>query len=150
MWNESSVKISSLCYLNQFYYDGRIQQRFCQEAERKHGGSVINVGMSGKPRLTIVLVAVVALYVQKRFVIRKKANNERREQVRHSLLSLSHHLQILINSWSTQSTNPRQLTHIHLTRSKGRIVLIENGRDVILGCLGSAHMLALLLGIRHA
>ena len=64
--------------------------------------------------------------------------------------TLSQQLDILIHSWPTQSTNPRQFAYIHAPCHIGRKVLIKHSRDIILGCLRSANPVSLLLSIRHA
>ena len=65
-------------------------------------------------------------------------------------LPLSHQSQILIHRGPTQSAYPRQFRHIHLPRSKSRIMLIEDGGNIVLCSGPSADLLAFALGIRHS
>ena len=63
--------------------------------------------------------------------------------------TLSQQLDILIHSWPTQSTNPRQFAYIHAPCHIGRKVLIKHSRDVILCGWLSPNLLTLGPGILH-
>ena len=62
---------------------------------------------------------------------------------------LSKHPQILVHRRPAQPAHPCQFRHIHLSFLKGRIMLQERCRDILLCGLRSSNPAALRFGIRH-